>query len=241
MTERSVLFVGLSEGEIEALALPEGVASFSVGDVEEAVELLSLTPPSLIVANDRIGDLDSLDFFQQILRADPNHATPVVFVAPPGTGVRPFLYACKPQGFDVRYLDSAGVVHDAFVPSPTQDKSYEVRGLDPVRLADELAHILVGRGGAAEGHPDESAVQHRLWEVGFNNDVRVGEVTYHVQTEVVQVDPLTVTTSVFAGGQAAYHVERKIRAKSSDLPVLRAEVEGVHVDVVSRLKTREIQ
>jgi len=238
MADKSVLFVGLQDDQVTLVALPEDVASARVDDCDEALDHVALTPPDLIVANDTIGELDSLDFFGRLIDANPDSSTPVFFLAPPESGVRPFLYQRRRSGFEVRYLDTAGAVHAHFVKEKPTEKSYTVRALDPDLLSEEIVRFL--SGGAAL-MPEEEDLEQRTLELGFNQDVLVEGAKYHVQTEVVAVTPLTVSSSVFCGGRAVHSQQQRIEPKPLDFGDVRSKVESIHAGIVGRVTTGDLQ
>ncbi len=213
MKQVSVLFVGLRPEQRQEIRLPEGaegILSTSVDSVAEAVDIVSLTPPTLIVANDKIGDLDSLDFFTKVLNANPDADTPVFFLATPGSGVQPFVYEHRRSGFAVRYLDAEGGQHTHFIKEASTEKDFIVRAINPDRVSDEVSRYLCGEGGASDTEQEDD-FEARAWELGFNQECSCGEQSYHVQTEVIEIQPLTVSTTVFNAGQAVHSHEQRIK------------------------------
>lgn len=89
---------------------------------------------------------------------------------------------------------------------------------------------ITGRGGrlSSRGH-----------SIGFNEDVTVGQATFHVQTEVVG-EPPKVLTSVMQGGRLAHSERRPFPQGDDDLDRVRAAVERQHLEVVARLKRGEV-
>lgn len=239
MKQMSVLFVGLNPEQRQEVWLPDSAEGTSVDSVAEAVNIVSLTPPTLIVANDKIGELDSLDFFTKVLNANPDADTPVFFLATPGSGVQPFVYEHRRSGFTVRYLDTEGRKHEHFIKEASTEKDFTVRAINHDQISDEVNRCLSGEGGAADtDHEDD--FEARVWELGFNQDFACGEQSYHVQTEVIELEPLTVSTTVFNAGQAVHSHQQKIRMKEHDLRRVRIEVESIHVSVVSRVRSGEL-
>ncbi len=238
MAERSVLFVGMPELQSNQVLLPEGYERVCVDTGAEAIDQLLLAPPELIVASSRISDSDCLDFFREVIKVDASRDTPIVFVAP-DDGMRPFLYQTSPQGFAVRYLDAEGATHTHFIREETEKKSYTVRALNGASLTEELAAILAGAGLEAT-EPTDEELEARLREIGFNNELAVAQTTYHVQSEVVELKPLTVATTVFSAGRAVFAQEKKLKIGRGDFTLLRAEVENIHIGVVNRVSAGDL-
>lgn len=74
--------------------------------------------------------------------------------------------------------------------------------------------------------------------IGFNDDVTVGDVTFHVQTEVVGT-PAKVMTTVMQAGRLA-HSERRPYPDGGDLDATRAAIERQHLEVVDRVRRGEV-
>lgn len=240
MEERTVLMVGLQQEQADSIPLPEGVTAARVATVSEAVDALTRSPPALIVTNDSIGEHDSLDFYQRMVEAAPESATPVVFMAPPGTGMHPFVYQRQVSGFQVRYLDADGEPHTHFVSEETKEKAYCVRALHPDRFGGELVELLSDDGGFPD-EPTGEELEARLWELGFNQDLAAGEQTYHIQTEVVDVKPLTISTAVFSAGRAVHSQQERLKQKGQSLKQLRTRVGSIHAAVVSQVNAGAIR
>jgi len=239
MPAKSVLLVGLSEDEVAALGLPSSVVRLSAATVGEALDAIASHGPDLVITGDGAGEIDSLDFVRDVTHSAGAHHAPVVFLASPGGGLQPFIYENNARGFTVRYLDDAGEAHQRFVPEQGGQRSYAVRALDGARVADEIARVL---GSASRGEPagDPQVLDAHLWEIGFNHDLVVANRGYHVQTEVIGIEPITVANTVVCGGCAIYADERRIAARRDDLGALRAMVADVHAEIVARVDQGEI-
>ncbi|MFC1609921.1 hypothetical protein ACFL6C_03095 [Myxococcota bacterium] len=238
MANKTVLFVGLAGEQVANLPLPDGVEATTVSSSQDAVDHIALAPPDLIVANDRIGDLDSLDLFGQIVEADPESSTPVIFLAPPGSGVQPFLYQRRRVGFEVRYLDGDSELHTFFVNEPETDKAFTVKPIRIELLGEEIADTL-SEAGDRRSEAD-SNWREQVWEIGFNQDI-AGDTRYHVQTEVVDVEPIAVSSTVFSAGQALHAEQAKLEGEFSSLEEVRQQVESVHAAMVGRVAGGEFR
>jgi hypothetical protein len=234
MGEKNALLVGLADEQVASLGLSEGVVATRIDDAAEALNLLSLSPPDLIIANATIGAADSLDFFGQIMRADPESTIPVVFLAAPQSGIDPFLYQRERPGFTVRFVDAAGSAQEHFVPEPCTEHAFTLRSLSPEQVATEVARLL---GGEPAPAPASEVSSERLFELGFNQVVTASGQRYHVQTEVVAVDPVVVSCTVICAGRTVHAAQEQLNKKAKGLDVVRAQVEAIQADAVARVKT----
>lgn len=75
--------------------------------------------------------------------------------------------------------------------------------------------------------------------IGFNDDVMVGSVTFHVQTEVVGAPP-KVLTNVMQGGRLAHSVRRPYPDDESDLDRVRAIIAEQHAEVIALVQRGEV-
>ena len=239
MADKSVLFVGLAVDQIQSISVPDDVEAKNVDNVAEAADIISLTSPSVIVSNDKIGDLDSLEFFTRVLEARPDIETPVFFLASPTSGVDPFVYEHRRSGFEARYLDADGALHTHFVTEESREKDFTVRSLRRDSVLEEVRRYLSGDVGSTQELTQEE-FEARVWELGFNQEVAVDGANYHVQTEVIDIKPLTVATTVFCSGRALHSCEQRIKTKEQTLGRLRTEVESAHVGVVSQVHAGEL-
>ena len=240
MSDKSVLFVGLSADEMERIALPGGVVGACVNSCTEALDLLALTPPTLVVANHKVGGEDSLEFFTRAWAAGSGLSAPIVFVAPPGSGVQPFVYQRRRVGFEVRYMEAGGELHTHFVHEVPQEKDYTIRALDHERLGDEITRLVLGQEGPPAEPPGGDAGARAL-DVGFNQVVTVGGARYHVQTEVVEAKPLTIATTVTLKGRAVHATRQRLKPKGTSLDVITSEVERIHQSTLKRVSTGELK
>ena len=88
----------------------------------------------------------------------------------------------------------------------------------------------------AQNPTTTDAVLQRIWELGFNQDVSVGGKDYHIQTEVIEIEPLTVASTVLNQGRAIATEEQRLKATTSDdVEQLRSEVAAAHAKVVRRM------
>lgn len=238
MAEKSVLFVGLVESQREQIELPDGTSLSTVDSIDEALDHLSLSPAALIVANDRIGSHDSLDLYDRILKGNLDESTPVLFLVPEGSGMQPFVYLRQRHGFEVCYLDAQGAPHSHFIKEAPNERGHSVRTLHADRLNDDIALLLSDDDFMP---PEESAdMEQRLWELGFNRDLAVEGQSYHIQTEITEVRPLTISTTVFSDGRALHAQQDRLKTKDLDLDAVRHELEIIHAKVVGRISRGEL-
>ena len=240
MPEKSVLFVGLSAADLEQIPLPEGVGRTQVGSCTEALDQLLLAPPSLIVANHTIGGEESLEFFTRAMAAGADLSTPIVFVAPPGSGVQPFLYHRRRSGYEVRYLDGSGDVHTYFVDETPKEKDYVLKTFDAAHVKDEIGQLLLADAGTSS-EVTEEATEAKLLEVGFNQAIDVNGTRYHVQTEVIAAKPPTVSTTVIKNGRAVHSNRQQIKLKHPTFETLRNEVEKIHLSTAGRVSAGDLK
>jgi thiamine biosynthesis protein ThiS len=84
---------------------------------------------------------------------------------------------------------------------------------------------------------------------GFNTNVRVGDIVYHVQTEQRGADHATIDTVVYLSGRVIHRVKTQVdggnaapamgaeRAASEDSPEVRDQVERQHQAIVAQLES----
>jgi len=86
----------------------------------------------------------------------------------------------------------------------------------------------------------EEELSDRANSIGFNDDVTVGDLTFHVQTEVVGAPPKVMTT-VMQGGRLAHSERRPYPdVPGGDLDATRAQVHRQHLEVVDRVRRGEV-
>ena len=240
MPDKAVVFVGLEEGRILEFGLDESVDVSVAESISEAVSLLSLSEPDLIISNHIIGDLDSLDFIAEIMEASPDHIPPVVFTAPPGSGIQPFIYERRISGFEVVYLDAEGRSFTVFVEEEANKRDYSVRSLFEEKLVEEVTNILAGTHDSSPGELSREEYEALAWELGMNQELEIQGIQYHVQTEVIDLDPLRVETTVFSSGRALFTEEQSTEVVGPDLPCARLAIEERHTSIIRKLRTGEI-
>lgn len=239
MGKNGILVVGLSGDEVEQLRLPPGFEITCAHSIAEALDLIALDPPGLIVAKEEMGDGDSLDLFTRVTKSNPEFFTPMVFVASPGSGVDPFVYQRQRVGFEVRYLDAQGELHTHFVQESGEAKRYTLLPLRQEETGEMVRRLLAGE--AEQGVTAESATAgSSLLELGFNQAVTVGGIKYHVQTEVIEAQPLTVASTIFSGGRAIHASRQRLKIASASLEEVRREVEAIHAGMLSRVHAGEV-
>jgi sulfur carrier protein len=84
---------------------------------------------------------------------------------------------------------------------------------------------------------------------GFNTNVRVGEIVYHVQTEQRGADHAVIDTVVYVSGRVIHRVKTQVvdaniprvgdaeRAPNNESPEIRAQVERQHQSIIAQLES----
>lgn len=239
MDNKRLLLVGLEENEpLGHFELPGNVEVSTAESVPEAVDSLLLTSPDLIVANHQIGPMDSLDFITSVMESIPENNAPVVFLGPPGTN--PFVYEQQNEGVVVRYLDVDRTVHSHFVREWAGEREYAVRSFNADTLGDEILRLLSGNRDLPAISPSDADLESMIWEMGLNQDLTIEGTRYHIQTEVIDLRPLTVATTVFSAGRTVHGCEQRVSAGISDVEAARAGIGDAHAGIVRRLRTGEL-
>lgn len=86
-----------------------------------------------------------------------------------------------------------------------------------------------------------SLMPERCRSIGFNDDVRAGDRSFHVQTEVVGSVEMTVRSTVLEGGIVRYATKRRLPPDLKEIAVARALVEAHHQETLGKVASGEIE